>query len=103
MKVCKASIALAAMLFYWVPANAEPHEVLEIDVAGMTCTFCAYGIEKNLSELEGVAKAEVSLELKKARVVMRPGVSADESRIRELIRDGGFTPNASSRHTEESE
>ncbi len=103
MKVCKTMFSLVALLFLWAQANADSHEVLEIDVAGMTCTFCAYGIEKNLGKLDGVDKAEVSLELKKARVTMKPGVSADEVRIREVIRDGGFTPNESSRHTEESE
>jgi len=83
------------------PVFAEPQEVLEIDIAGMTCAFCIYGVEKNLGKLPGVERVQVSLESRKARIVMEVGAVADETLIRETIRDAGFTPREISRLTEE--
>lgn len=101
------TIATVLALFLVLPATlwgvgAEPkaaeHQVLEVEVKGMTCPFCAYGIEKNLSKLPGVAKAQVSLEVKKARVVMQPGHAPDEARVRKVILDSGFTPGEATVH-----
>ncbi len=97
----KTALMLIGLFLLSGPVLAEPQEVLEIDVPGMTCPFCVYGIEKNLGKLPGVEKAQVSLEAKKVRVVMKPGETPDETRIREIIRDAGFTPRESSRYTEE--
>lgn len=95
----KITIVLATILVFPITlwgAGAQPkvtdQQVLEIQVQGMTCPFCAYGIEKNLSKLPGVAKAQVSLEAKKVRVVMQPGQAPDEVRVRKVIVDSGFTP-----------
>ena len=101
MAVQKTALMLMGLFLLSGPVLAEPQEVLEIDVAGMTCPFCAYGVEKNLGKLPGVEKVQVSLESKKARVVMKAGETPDETTIREIIRDAGFTPTESSRHTEE--
>ena len=101
MNLRKVSITLLGLFLLSGLAIAGPQEVLEIDIAGMTCAFCAYGVEKNLGKLAGVEKAQVSLEAKKVRVVMKAGETPDETRIREIIRDAGFTPRESSRYTEE--
>ena len=101
MAMQKTALMLMGLFLLSGPVLAEPQEVLVIDVAGMTCAFCAYGIEKNLGKLPGVEKAQVSLASKKARVVMKAGETPDETVIREIIRDAGFTPKESSRHTEE--
>lgn len=102
MAAQKTALMLMGLFLLSGPALAEPQEVLEIDVAGMTCPFCAYGIEKNLGKLAGVEKAQVSLGSKKARVVMKPGETPDETQIRQIIRDAGFTPKESSRYTEDN-
>ena len=102
MKLRRMLTLLTSLFLLSGPAMAESHQILEIKVAGMTCPFCVYGVEKSIGKLEGVASVEVSLELKKARVVMQPGEELDEERIRELIRDAGFTPGESTHRTEES-
>jgi len=100
MAIKKIALALVAVLVASGPVLADPHAVLEIDIQGMTCPFCAYGITKNLIKLPGVDEAEVSLKAKKARVVMKSGQSPDEPRIREVIIDAGFTPGLSELYTE---
>ncbi len=101
MAMQKTALMLMGLFLLSGPVLAEPQEVLEIDVAGMTCAFCAYGVEKNLGKLPGVDKVQISLKAKKARVVMKVGETPDETTIREIIRDAGFTPRESSRYTEE--
>jgi len=101
MTMQKTALMLMGLFLLSGPVLAEPQQVLEIDVAGMTCAFCAYGVEKNLGKLAGVEQAQVSLEAKKARVVMKAGETPDETVIRKIIRDAGFTPRESTRYTEE--
>lgn len=101
MKTRKVFWAFLGLFLLSGPLLADPQEVLEIDVNGMTCAFCAYGVEKNLGKLVGVEEVAVSLESKKARVVMQAGESPDEEKIREIIRDAGFTPAESHRYTAE--
>ena len=101
MKMRKKFWSLLGLFLLSGTLLADSQEVLEINVDGMTCAFCVYGVEKNLGKLDGVDEVAVSLESKKARVVMRAGVSADEEKIREIIRDAGFTPAESHRFTTE--
>lgn len=70
----------------------QPGEQLEMDVTGMTCPFCVYGVEKKLKSLPGVAKVQVSLDEKKARIFMQSGHKADRAAISAAITDAGFTP-----------
>jgi copper chaperone CopZ len=98
----KALLLLAGWLAFSGPALAASQEVLEIDISGMTCSFCVYGVEKNLGKLPGVDNVEVSLEANKARVIMEPGESADEDSIRECILDAGFTPGEARRYTKDT-
>lgn len=105
------TIATVLALFLVLPtalwgAGAQPKaaekQVLEVQVKGMTCPFCAYGIEKNLSKLPGVEKAQVSLESRKARVIMQAGYGPDEARVRQVILDSGFTPGEATIHAQQA-
>ena len=69
-------------------------QVLEIGVKGMSCEFCVAKMTSSLGKLPGVAKVDVSLEKKRARVVMKSGKTADVKRIKQAIVDTGFTPGA---------
>jgi len=100
MVIKKIGLVVVAAVVASGPVLADPHALLEIDILGMTCPFCAYGITKNLIKLPGVDKAEVSLKSKKARIVMKSGQSPDEPRIRDVIVDAGFTPGLSELYTE---
>ncbi len=101
MAMQKTALMLMGLFLLSGPVLATPQEVLEIDDAGMTCAFCAYGDEKNMGKQTGDDQPQVSLEPKKARVVMKAGETPDETRIRETIRDAGFTPRESSRYTQD--
>lgn len=70
---------------------AMEQQTIEVDVTGMTCPFCVYGTEKTLKKLDGVERVDVSLDKKKARIVMQAGKKADIAAIKNAITDAGFT------------
>ena len=64
-------------------------ETITINVEGMSCGGCVKSVTNVLTALPGVAKAEVSLEDKQARVEYEAGrVSIDD--MKRVIVDAGF-------------
>lgn len=72
-------------------AEAES-TIVEIEVQGMTCAFCADGLHSSLNKLTGVRQAEVSLKQSRARIELEPGQTLDLEALRKAILDAGFTP-----------
>lgn len=67
-------------------------ETLEVTIHGMTCSFCADGLRRNLAHLTDVQQVDVSLKHKKVRIRTKSGVVPDIDLIRQAVRDAGFTP-----------
>lgn len=86
----RATVIALAFLLVSLAAYAAPN-VYQLKVDGLACPFCAYGIEKKLSTLEGVQK--VDIELKKGLVVvtMAEDAALTETQTHEAVRDAGFT------------
>ena len=59
-----------------------------IFIEGMQCNHCKMSVEKALSAIEGVTKAEVDLENKNAVIEMTKEI--EDSKIREVIEEIGF-------------
>ncbi|RKZ64765.1 MAG: heavy-metal-associated domain-containing protein [Gammaproteobacteria bacterium] len=94
-------MARSLLLFYIltvfsVNVFAVEQQTIEIEVTGMTCPFCVYGTEKKLQKLDGVENVDVSLDKKKARIVMKEGKTADIDAIKKAITDAGFTAGKAS-------
>jgi copper chaperone CopZ len=77
-------------------ANASNGQVVAIGVTGMVCEFCVNSVEKGLKKLPGVKQVKVSLEDKRAEIVLADDTSIDktvfELQVRKIIEDAGFTP-----------
>lgn len=63
----------------------------KLEVAGLACPFCAYGIEKRLNALDGVEKVETHIEEGTVVVTMKDGAALDEAKAREAVKGAGFT------------
>jgi copper chaperone CopZ len=87
MKKLLAVFMLALPLW----AHADPR-VVEVEVSGLTCPFCAWGVERNVEKVSGVESCDVSVEEGKARIVLSPGATADIEAIKRAILDAGFSP-----------
>lgn len=72
-------------------AQVQEPRTITVTVLGMSCPFCAYGLQKKLRHLEGVEKVEVKLKEGLAILTLKPEVAdiSDET-IKKLVEDAGF-------------
>jgi len=66
-------------------------EAYVVRVDGLSCPFCAYGLEKKLKRLPGVTSFDMDME--KGLVILRvkPGTELNETQIRKEVSAAGFT------------
>lgn len=64
-------------------------ETLTLHIDGMTCGGCVKSVTRILTGIDGVAKAEVSLENKNAVIEFDPAKTNPEALI-EAIEEGGY-------------
>ncbi|MCK9983814.1 MAG: hypothetical protein AzoDbin1_00286 [Azoarcus sp.] len=104
MKTFRPGLA-AMLLALAVPllAFGAERQVVDIAVRGMTCPFCAYGLEKNLGKAGEVEQASASLKSQNVHIVLKPGTQPNIVRYKQLINDAGFTPGEAHVSTEEIE
>jgi mercuric ion binding protein len=98
MKIIRHSIAAMMLLFLIPVAQASgPSYALQVD--GLACPFCAYGIEKKLSSIEGVDDIQVDIKKGEVIVIMAEGVPLTEDLARKKVKDAGFTLRAFSQRS----
>lgn len=90
------ALALVLTLAAGAPAFAAEGDY-HIRVDGLSCPFCAYGIEKKLKQLPGVTGIEMDMEQGIVTVRMTSGAQVDEAALRRAVADAGFTPRGISR------
>lgn len=95
LRISQKTVALLALfiLLPLVPAHAQV-ESASVVVEGMSCPFCAFGVEKRLKKVQGVGSIEVNMGVGSASMTASEGESIDFSSIPEAIRKAGFTPGA---------
>jgi len=93
-------VALVLLAAAAPPASAQPASpnspaprkdgLIRVMVRGMVCAFCAQGLDKIFKDEPSVAKVEVSLDLERMEIQLKPGGTLDDARIRKLVGDAGF-------------
>jgi len=63
----------------------------ELRVEGLACPFCAYGIEKELQEIDGVTAVETHIKDGAVIVTMADGATLDKATAKEAVKAAGFT------------
>lgn len=82
-------LALVAAVISTAAMAAGPSYQIEVD--GLACPFCAYGIEKQLGKIEGVQTIETDIQAGRVIVTMDDGHTLDESRAEQAVDRAGFT------------
>lgn len=79
------------------PAQQETNEVLaqgpqriEMVVHGLSCPFCAYGLEKKLKKVEDLDSLSIDFKTGKVLMLVQDGSKATDERIEQLVKDAGF-------------
>lgn len=63
--------------------------ILQVD--GMSCPFCAYGLEKKLSKLEPVDQIEIELDEGRVILTLKTGTSVSDEALQKAVKEAGFT------------
>jgi copper chaperone CopZ len=85
-KLLIASLLVGAFM---VPSTFA--RTVEIGVYGMTCAFCADSLDRKFKKMDGVSKVDVSLKLKKIRLVTADNTPSIDA-MKQAVLDTGFTP-----------
>lgn len=67
----------------------EPRQI-ELTILGMSCPFCAYGVEQKLKRLEGVEDLEVKLKSGLATLTLAENADISNERLKKVVDDAGF-------------
>lgn len=87
-----ARLTLAIFATSWIAAAAfAAGQSYQIKVSGLACPFCAYGIEKKLGAIKGVAHVTTNLKAGTVIVSMKDGAKLDRGDATQAVRDAGFT------------
>ena len=91
MKRMFLGAAVAFALFSGAMSAAAQEAVYALYVDGLACPFCAYGIEKELTGLEGVETVEVDINKGVVIVTAAEGARIPETSLRQAVDNAGFT------------
>ncbi len=68
-----------------------PLPTAAIQVDGLSCPLCVYGLEKNLKQLKGVKTVDTNLKTGKAIVTFTGDIVVDDPTLRQAVKKAGFT------------
>ena len=91
-------VILAALLIspsFLAAQTAGKNELkpkVTVQVDGLTCPFCAYGLEKRIKEIPAVQESIISLEDGIVELIPRAGRHIDIDEVKAAVIAGGFTP-----------
>ncbi len=89
-RVRRALIAALGLLLISTATLAAPH-AYQLQVNGLACPFCAYGIEKQLNAIEGVTEIHTDIKSGTVTVTMADGVTLDKITAEQAVKDAGFS------------
>jgi len=87
----KKLITMIFLALVWSITALADGTRYQMRVDGLACPFCAYGIEKKLSSIEGVDDIQVDIRKGEVIVIMAEGILLDEDLAREKVKEAGFT------------
>lgn len=71
--------------------KAQERVYIKIEIKGMACPYCAYGMEKELRKISGVDSVEIELKEGLAYISTPPKQEPTKESLEKIITDAGFT------------
>ncbi len=75
----------------FVSAQENSMQSVSIRVDGLSCPFCAYGLEKHLKKLNGVEAIKIDMKNGKVIVNLKQGTQVGDAVLKEAVKKAGFT------------
>jgi len=100
--IIKTSLLIAIALVFVLPANAQkkkgktknkgPVDNITVQVDGLGCPFCAYGLEKKMLEMDGVKKFRIEMESGLTSFTYPSEKMLTLEAVKEQVDKAGYTP-----------
>jgi len=74
--------------------NAQELAYAKVEVKGLACPFCAYGLEKKLTEEHGIVSIKIDVEEGLAYLSVLKSQQPTKEVIEQIVIDAGFTPGS---------
>ncbi|MBL4759946.1 MAG: heavy-metal-associated domain-containing protein [Mariprofundaceae bacterium] len=74
-----------------VLAGGVASQKASIQVDGLSCPFCTYGLEKNLKKINGIESVDIDIKTGKATVIIKSNIQVDNQALRQAVKKAGFT------------
>lgn len=91
---CTTAVVIA-LLLTCINLLAHPSdsagERITLRVDGLSCPFCAYGLEKKLKSLKGVSNLNIKVNDGVVTLDVKSGVKLTEDHLKKAVKDAGFT------------
>ena len=71
--------------------QAEQSKTVRLRVDGLSCPFCAYGLEKKLKAMEGLEKLDIKINEGLVLMTFKADAVIDSALIAKKVNEGGFT------------
>jgi mercuric ion binding protein len=91
MKNTLKAVGLTLSLIMAATVAFAGQQAYKLRVDGLSCPFCAYGIEKKLKAVKGVEKVDVDLKTGNVIATVVEGAVFDEATAKKAVTDAGFT------------
>jgi len=88
----KSIVMLIALFFIGMMEISAQTQQVQVKVDGLSCPFCAYGLEKKLTKIEGVENLKIDIENGVAVFTVAEGKTVSEEKLKKSVKDAGFTP-----------
>lgn len=73
-----------------VRATEWPAHSYVLQVDGLACPYCGYGVEKQFQQQQGVEGTDIDIESGVVIVHVARGTSFSDAQLREIVHDAGF-------------
>ena len=72
--------------------QTEKTSYVKVEVKGLACPFCAYGLEKKLKEVEGLDVIKINFKEGLAYLSTSAATKPTKDELTKIVKDAGFTP-----------
>lgn len=74
--------------------NSGKKEYIKIEVDGLACPFCAYGLEKNLNKnIDGIENLDINVEEGYVTFGYPKEIKLKDEMLKDIVKDAGFKAN----------
>lgn len=80
----------AAMPVDNLRAAEWPNDAYVLQIDGLACPYCGYGVEKQFAKQEGVKGTQINLEEGVVVVSVAPGTRFTDGELKQIVHDAGF-------------